>query len=334
LISKLQIIWFHREEIILNLDSVNIVKSTPPKKPMDKILGNLNKYKILYILLFPGALSYLFFNYIPIYGILVAFKKYMLLKGIFASPWAPDHGFGYFIMLFKAEPFWRSVVNTIILSGGRIIFIFPIPIILAILLNELGQPLYKRAVQSVLYLPYFLSWVVIFGLVYSMFSVTAGFTGRLWGHAAPQIISNADVFRPLIFLTSIWKNSGYGTIIYLAAIAGIDPTYYESAYMDGANRFKQIIYVTLPLLRYAIVIMLILSLGSIMQSGFDQIFNFLDNSTLKVGEVIDTYIWRTGLQNGNYEIAAAAQLFQGIINMILLFSANKLAKVIGEEGIY
>lgn len=316
----------------MNID--NTATIVPAKKNLSKFLDNIKKYRILYILLFPGALSYLLFNYIPIYGILVAFKKYMLLKGIFASPWAPDHGFGYFIMLFKADPFWQAVVNTIILSGGRIIFIFPIPIILAILLNELSQPLYKRAVQSVLYLPYFLSWVVIFGLVYSMFSVTAGFTGKLLGHAAPQIISNPDAFRPLIFLSSIWKNSGYGTIIYLAAIAGIDPTYYESAYMDGANRFKQIIYVTLPLLRYAIVIMLILSLGSIMQSGFDQIFNFLDNGTLKVGEVIDTYIWRTGLQNGNYEIAAAAQLFQGIINMILLFSANKLAKVIGEEGIY
>lgn len=301
----------------------------------NKLWHRILNYKYIYILILPGILFFIIFSYIPMYGIILAFKKFMYNKGIMGSPWV---GLENFRMLFKNADFWNAVKNTVIISFGKIIFGFPVPIILALLLNELKNAKFKKFTQTILYLPHFISWVIIAGLVYNLFSVTNGAVSKLLyiglGKEPVKILGNPTYFRPLVYLTSIWKGAGWGTIIYLAAISGVNPELYESAVLDGAGRFKQAIYITIPSLAFAISVNLILSLGGVMSAGFDQIFNLYDPGVYKVGDIIDTYVYRMGIQDAKYEMSTAVGLFKSIINCILLVSANKITILLGQEGLY
>jgi len=308
-----------------------------PKKNKNimSALTKIIKYRYLYLMLLPGITLYLVFSYAPMYGIILAFKKFMYNKGILGSPWVGLENFRY---IFHYEEFWTAFRNTIIISFGRLITGFPAPIILALLLNELRNERFKRVIQSVLYLPHFLSWIIIYGIVFNLISSNSGVVAKVlmshFGIKMTPILGNPKYFRPLIYITSIWKGAGWGTIIYLAAIAGINPELYESAIIDGANRFKQCLYITLPSMKYAILVLLILNMGGIMDAGFDQIFNFYDPATYEVGDIIDTFVYRLGITGGRYEISTAVGLFKSVINCILLVTANKIVSLLGEEGLF
>jgi len=300
-----------------------------------RLWREISNYKYIYMLILPGILFFIIFSYTPMYGIILAFKKFMYNKGITGSPWV---GFTNFDVLFRNADFWRAVKNTLIISFGNILFGFPVPIILSLMLNELRSFKFKKVSQTVLYLPHFISWVIMAGLIYNMFSVTNGAVGKVmyswFGIEPARILGNPACFRTLVYISNIWKNSGWGTIIYLAAISGVNPELYESAVLDGASRFKQMIYITLPSLAFAISINLILDMGGVMNAGFDQIFNLYDPGVYKVGDIIDTYVYRIGIQNAQYEMSTAVGLFKSVINCILLVTANKITNMLGQEGLF
>lgn len=308
---------------------------SPKAKKRSKFWREFSNYKYVYLLILPGILFFLIFTYAPMYGIILAFKKFMYNKGISGSPWV---GLDNFKLLFKNADFWIATKNTLIISFGKILIGFPVPIILSLMLNELKSIKFKKLTQTVLYLPHFISWVIMAGLVYNMFSVTNGAVGKilysLFSIEPTRILGNPVYFRPLVYLSSIWKSAGWGTIIYLAAISGVNPELYESAVLDGASRFKQIIYITIPCLTFAIAINLILDVGGVMNAGFDQIFNLYDPGVYKVGDIIDTYVYRMGIQNARYEMSTAVGLFKSIINCVLLVTANKISNMLGQEGLY
>lgn len=300
-----------------------------------ELFRKIYRYKAFYIMIAPGIIFFLIFHYAPLYGIILAFKKFMYNQGITGSPWV---GLDNFRVLMSDNEFWRAFKNTVIISLGKILTGFPAPIILSLLLNELRNQKYKRVIQSILYLPHFLSWIILSGLIFNMFSFTSGTLNKILvgylGLEPIKIIGNDKFFRPLVYLSHIWKTAGWGTIVYLAAISGIDPSIYESAVIDGAGRFKQMIHITIPSLRYAIITLLILDLGHVMNAGFDQIFNLYDPGTYNVGDIIDTYVYRLGIISSKFEISTAVGLFKSIINCLFLITANSIIKRLGEEGLY
>jgi len=290
------------------------------------------KHKELYLLILPGLTVLLIFSYGPMYGLQLAFRDFRIVDGIWGSRWI---GLDHFRLMTGHPDFLSAFRNTILISFNMLLWGFPAPIILALMLNELRSTRFKKFTQSVLYLPFFLSWVVMAGIIFALFSSSIGIFNRLllhWGHETWHIIGNPNVFRPLLYSSAIWKDVGWGTIIYMAAIAGIDQNLYEASYIDGASRFKQCLYITLPSLKYAIIILLILRVGGMMNSNFDQIINLISVSTRPTGDVIDTLVFRMGLEDGRFDVATAIGLFRQSINFVLLFTANWIAKLLGEEG--
>lgn len=296
------------------------------------IIQQIIKYKYLYALLLPGLFLIILFSYVPMYGVQLAFKDFMYNKGIWDSPWV---GLKHFRLLFRNPEFITVLWNTIWISFNQLLWGFPAPIILSLLLNELRRKRFKRIAQSILYLPHFISWIIIAGLIFNLFSSTTGVINKVlvsFGISPAIIIGNPDVFRPLLYISAIWKGIGWGTIIYMAAIAGIDSELYEAAVIDGASRFQQMIRITIPSLQYAIVVLLILAVGGLMNSNFNQIFNLMGPATRKVGEVIDTYVYRQGIVNAKFDFATAVGLFKQVINCVLLFTTNWIVKKLGQEG--
>lgn len=296
------------------------------------IIQIINKYKYLYLLILPGLFLTILFSYVPMYGIQLAFKDFMYNKGIWGSPWV---GFKHFRFLFKNPEFKLVLKNTIWISLNHLIWGFPAPLILALLLNELKNKNFKRVTQTILYLPHFISWIIMAGIIFNLFSTTTGAINKVlvsWDLSPVVIMGNPTVFRPMLYISSIWKGAGWGTIIYMAGISGIDQELYESAVIDGANRFEQCVYITLPSLRPTIVILLILGVGGLMNSNFDQIFNLISPTTRPVGEVIDTYVYKMGIVNARYDFTTAVGLFKQVINCALLFLTNWIVKMLGEEG--
>jgi putative aldouronate transport system permease protein len=288
----------------------------------------------LYLMLLPGILYFVIFKYIPLLGSVIAFQDYNIYKGFLKSDWV---GFQWFEQLVTYPQFKRLIANTIILSFYQIIFAFPAPIILACLLNELRHFALKRMVQTFLYLPHFLSWTIVYGLVYMMFSSQTGFVNLVlawFGHEPIGFLQMPEYFRTLLISSGIWKEMGWSTIIFLAALAGISPSYYEAAKIDGAGRWKQFVYVTLPGLLPAIVILLLLKIGSVLDVGFEQVYLFLNPATLRVGEVLDTYAYRQGILAGQYSITTAIGLFKSIIGFTLLVTTNRISKAVSGEGLF
>lgn len=299
-----------------------------------KTVNNLVKYKYIYALILPGMLFYLLFSYGPMYGVILAFKTYMYNMTIWESPWV---GLNNFVYLFGNSGFWRAFKNTLIISFGKILICFPAPILLALLLNEIRRERYKKLVQSILYMPHFFSWVIVAGMIMSLFSSSIGAVTRVMasiGAEMPQILGNPETFRGLVFFSEMWKTAGWGTIIYLAALSGVDPTLYEAADMDGAGRFRKMWYITLPSLKYAVFILLILQVGGVMEAGFDQIFNLYSIPTYIKGDILDTYIYRMGLVSSRFEISTAVGLFKSVINCMMLLLADRITKYFGEEGLF
>ncbi|NOU88360.1 ABC transporter permease subunit [Paenibacillus sp. LMG 31460] len=303
--------------------------STKPVTKLGRQWREWSKHKYYFVLLLPGLAYFALFHYWPMAGITVAFKDFRLLEGIMGSPWA---GLKWFRILFEAPDFWTAMKNTIIISFYKLIFNFPAPIVLALLLNEVYNSTFKRWVQTIVYFPHFLSWVILGGILFSLFSSGSGLISFLGMKTSP--LMDPGSFRSFLVLSEMWKEMGWGTIIYLAAISGINPELYEAARMDGANRFHLVRYITLPSITNTIVILLILRTGQILHVGFEQIFILYNPLVFDVSDVLDTYVYRLGLTMGRYSFATAAGLFQSFVGLLLLLVTNGVARRMGERGIW
>jgi len=289
-----------------------------------------------YILLLPAFILLVVFHYWPMYGVTLAFKSFQFKQGILGSPWV---GFSHFNELFRGLYFTRALRNTVIISLMRIIISFPMPIVLSIMLNELSSNKYKRIVQTVSYFPHFISWIIIGGILNQILSPTRGIINSiivLLGGDSIHFMADNSTFRWVLIISGIWKSVGWGTVVYLAAISGLDTEMYEASRIDGASRFQQILYITLPGMSSMIILLFILNLGQILDAGFDQIFNLYSPSVYETADIIDTYVYRIGLQSMEYSRATAAGLFKNIIGFMLVFGSNYVAKKLsgGERGIF
>ncbi|CAN7703805.1 ABC transporter permease subunit [Paenibacillus sp. LjRoot153] len=297
-------------------------------------LRYINKKKYLYILLIPAVVYFLIFNYVPMYGIIIAFKDFNFSKGIVGSPWI---GFENFRYMFGLSDFYTVFWNSLYLSFLRLVFGFPFPILLALLLNEMGNRTYQRITQTIIYLPHFISWVVIGGILVNFLSPSWGVVNiflKQFGFEPVFFLADTNYFRPLVILSSMWKESGWESILYLAAMVGINTELYEAASIDGANRFQRILYVTLPGIKSTIIILLILRLGHIMGNGFEQIFVLQNPLNLSVSEVFETYVYRVGLIGGRFSFGTTVGLFTSVIGLIFLLASNQIAKWMKEDGIW
>ena len=291
-----------------------------------------NRY--LYILLLPCVIYFIIFNYVPMYGLILAFKDFKFSRGIFGSPWV---GFENFKYLFGLDRFYEVLKNSLFLSGLKLLFYFPIPIVLALAMNEIPFIFYKRTSQTLIYLPYFISWVVIGGILLNLLSPMWGPVNAIiksLGGDAVFFMGDAKYFRGIAIVSNIWKNAGWDTIIYLAAVTSIDPELYQAATIDGASRLQRIWYITLTGIRATIVILLLLNIGNILNNGFEQIFILQNGSNILVSEVFETYTYRLGLINGRFSFAITVGFFSSIVGFTLLIIANAVAKLMGEKGIF
>ncbi len=294
----------------------------------------LKRKKYLYIMLIPGVFYFLIFHYVPMYGVLIAFKDFSFKKGILGSDWIGLKNFRY---MFQLDNFYTVFKNSISLSLLRIVFTFPIPILLALLMNDIKNARYQKFLQTLFYLPHFVSWVVIGSILVNFLSPVNGVINniiRMLGGEPIFFLAENKYFSPIVVITSIWKDAGWGTIIYLAAITGISGEMYEAAKIDGANKIKCLLYITLPCIKSTIVTMLILRLGSIMNNGFEQIFILQNARNLGVSEVFETYTYRLGLLNGRYSFATTVGLFTSVVGIIFLLASNMISKKLGEEGLW
>ena len=296
----------------------------------------------LYILMIPGILYMLIFNYTPMAGLVMAFEDFSPYNGdtaiqaLFGSPFA---GLKYFEKLFTGPDFWRLLRNTLAISLANLIFAFPAPIILALLLNELRCKWFKRFSQTLVYIPHFVSIVIVAALTYQLFSTTDGVAYHMLVQVfgkqnAPDIMSDPKLFSTMIVGQNLWKETGYGTIIYLAALSSVDTQLYEAAKIDGAGRWQLMWHVTLPAIRGTIILMLIMKVGSLLNTGYEQIFLMQNAMNRSVSDVFDTYIYTKGIVNGQYSLATAAGLFKSIVSMVMVVGANKIAKLFGESDLY
>lgn len=299
------------------------------------LLRDLKRTKGKYLMILPGLIFVFVFSYMPMYGVILAFKDYKIKSGILYSAWCGLENFSRF---FTRDVAWDVIGNTLFIGVTQLLITFPVPIILALLLNELKHKKFKKAVQSVIYLPHFVSWIIMYSLMFSLFSITGGAVNKLlisMGGTPMNILSDPDSFYGMLYGTSIWKEAGWGTIIYMAAISGVDMELYEASRIDGANRFQQCLYITLPCIAFSITTMLILNVGSIMGSNFDQIMNLrTDATSTTVAQVIDTYIYDMGVTKGEYDLSTAIGLFQQAVNCILVFGSNYIVKKMSGEGFF
>ena len=297
------------------------------------IIKEIFKNKYIYIMLLPVIAYFVIFHYVPMYGIVIAFKDFRAGMGILKSPWA---GLKHFRIFFNSYYSWRIIRNTFLLNLYDTIFAFPAPIILAILLNELHSERYKKIVQTVSYLPYFISIVLVVGFIGTFFSQDGIINNTLMELGMHRISFTIQPgwFRPLYIGSGIWQNVGWGSIIYLAAISGIDPQLYESATIDGAGRFKKVIHITIPLLIPTIIILLIFQFGGMMSVGFEKVFLMYNPATYDTADVISTFIYRSAFGNSQYSYSTAIGLFNNIINFVLLVSANYASRKMTENSLW
>ncbi|SHE12618.1 sn-glycerol-3-phosphate transport system permease protein ugpA [Chlamydia abortus] len=295
---------------------------------------NLKRTWPIYMMILPGFLFFIIFKYIPMAGIMIAFQNYDPFLGFWGSKWV---GFENFERLFTTRDFWPLMANTMILSALDIVFFFPMPIILAVLLNEVRIKWFKVMTQTIFYAPHFLSWVVIVAITVVLFATRDGGINILLrdlGFNTIEPLTTPGGFRITWILHNIWQGTGWGAIIFLAAIAGVDPNLYEAASIDGAGRLRQIWHITLPAIRGVIIILFILRLGSFMDIGFEHVLLLQNPLNMQTSDIFDTFIYRTGILMGNFSFTTAVGMFKGIIGLILVVGANKAVKKLGEEGIF
>ncbi|WP_394910793.1 ABC transporter permease [uncultured Robinsoniella sp.] len=289
---------------------------------------SIKSNRMLLFMMIPGVVYFVVFCYGPMYGVVLAFKEFRITDGILGSPWA---GFQYFEQAFKDPYFWKTVFNTLIISFAKLIVGFPAPIIFAILINELIHPRFKKVVQTFAYLPHFMSWVILGGIFFSLLSINGPINSILefFGMEKVMFMGSKEHFRGILVLSEVWKSFGWGSVLYFAAIAGIDQEMYEASKMDGANKIQNIVYIILPAIFPVICINLILSLSGILNGGFDQVFNLYSDSVYEVADIIDTYVYRLGLKNMQYSLSTAIGLFKSVIGLIMIVLVNFIVKKVG-----
>jgi putative aldouronate transport system permease protein len=287
----------------------------------------------LYIMCVPGIIYFALFRYWPMWGITIAFKDYNIWRGWSGSPWV---GFRHFEFLFSDPQFPRLLSNTLMLSFLSIVFAFPAPILLALMLNEIRKQWFKRSIQTAVYMPHFVSWVIVYSITFVLLETRGPINGLLvsLGGERTAFLTSISAFRPIVIIQTIWKESGWGTIVFLAALAGVDMEQYEAAIVDGAGRFRQVWHITLPAIRSVIVILMILRMGNVLDNSFDQLFLLGNAGNRSVSDVFDIFTYREGIINGRFSYTTAIGLFKSVVGMILIFGSNKVAKMAGESGIF
>ncbi|MBW4080022.1 sugar ABC transporter permease [Paenibacillus sp. S150] len=305
--------------------------STTARRPSGILWKEIVKHKYLYLLLTPLVIFYIIFSYIPMYGVLLAFKEFDYSKGIIGSPW--NH-FANFSAVFGNPDFWTAFRNTILISMGRLIIEFPIPIVLALLLNEISKGRLTRVFQTVFTFPHFISWVVLSGIIIGIFSDQGLYNQvlTLFGAEKASVLTSGPGFTVVLFISNIWKEAGWSCILYLAAIAGINPELYEAVSVDGANRFQQMRAITWPVLKSTAAILLILAVGNVMNGGFDQIFNLYNSAVYAYSDIIDTFVYRSAFTDATgFGFSTTVGLLKSAINFALLFGANYIVVRFGKE---
>ncbi len=289
--------------------------------------------RMFHLMLLPGMIMLFLFVFVPLFGSLMAFQNYVPAKGIFGSKWV---GLDNFQFIFSLPDSRQVFVNTLVIAFAKLIFNIIVPVSFAILLNEITVGICKKFFQTVVYLPHFLSWVVLATVVTNMFSLSGPFNALVtaFGGEPVQFLADNNWFRQVIVATDVWKEFGYNSVVYLAALTGIDLGLYEAASIDGANRFVQTLHITLPSLMPTIILMTALNLGNILNAGFDQIFNLYNPIVYETGDIIDTYVYRIGMVERQYSIGTAVGLFKSVISFLLIMGANKGAKKLTGSGIF
>jgi putative aldouronate transport system permease protein len=311
--------------------TVRVPDRSPRKR---KLWATMLRYRWLYLLLAPGAVYFAVFKYAPMYGAIIAFEDYVPFLGMSHSKWV---GLAQFQRFFNDPDFFRLLANTLILAGLSLVIAFPLTIVMALILNEMRIMVLKRTVQTLIYIPHFLAWTVVASLTYLLFAQGAGPLQHLVNAMLGtdiNFLSDPAWFRPIIVLQDIWKNTGWGTIIFLAALATVDQEQYEAAVIDGAGRFQRVWHVTLPSIRGTIIIMLILQMGQILNTGFEQIYLMTNSLNRQVADVFDTYVYFVGITQGAYSYATAVGLFKAVVGVVLILGANWLSKRFNQDGIF
>lgn len=295
-----------------------------------KILSNKEKY----LLVLPGMIWYVIFAYIPIYGLTLAFKRFIARDGIFGSPWI---GLANFENVFQDPAFLQSIYTTLRINAGRLIFVFPFPILLALIINEVRLGRTKKVLQSVFTFPHFLSWVIVSSVMINVLGQNGllnSLMDMLFGAGPIRFLGTPSYFQPIVYLTDMWKSAGWSAIIYMAAISGIDSEQYEAAEIDGSSRLQRMWHITLPGIKPTMVVLFILAVGNLMTGGFEQIFNLSNPATIRVAEILDMYIYRITFRGSvDFSFSAAVALFRSVVNLLLLFTADRVIKRIGGTGL-
>lgn len=328
--NKLEKIKLERK---IKKETKEYIESLNPKSKKQKInefFYNIYKHKFFYLILIPSIVLLIIFAYRPMYGIVIAFKNFSPKKGIMGSPWV---GLDNFERVFELDMFWQAFRNTIVINFLKLIFGFPLSILLAIMINAVKNKVFKNITQTLVYLPHFVSWVVVAGIIFSLFDERSGSLYKILSQFMNiNIFGDGKQFVAMLVVSDIWKEVGWGAIIYLAALSGVSEDLYEAADLDGANKIQQLFNVTLPQILPTISIMLILRVGGLIGGGFDQIYNLYNSTVYEYADVLDTFIYRYGIGDGQFEVGTAIGLFSNIINIILLLSANKVVDVINKVG--
>lgn len=326
--------FFKDKDMVIKPDTSN---DDPNFKPIKRsFFQELKRYRVFYLMLLPAIIYFIIFNYWPMLGNILAFRKFSFNSGMFGTGWV---GLEYFVDFFTDRETPRYLLNTFIISVLKLFVYLPFPIMLALIFNEIKNVRMRSFFQSISYLPYFISWVVVIGILNKLFAPNTGMVNdllRSWGVSDGSTfwIMEDSFFYPAMWGTYTWKNIGWDSIIYFAAIMGISPSLYEAASIDGANRWKQTIHVTLPGIRRTIIILFIISLGGILSAGFEQVYLMQNPGNYSVSEIIDTYIVKTGLEQAKYGPATAVGLVQGLAGLILTVIANKMADKLGDNSVW
>ena len=295
---------------------------------------NIRRDKALLLIVLPVVIHYLIFVYYPMYGNIIAFKDYSPVLGINGSEWV---GFKYFLQFFRSPYFWRVLRNTLLISCYSILWGFPIPIIFALMTNDLRNGIFKRVVQAVSYIPYFISTVIICGMLVNFLSPSNGIVNtiiELFGGKPINFLMEPGWFRTVFIASGIWQGFGWSSIIYLAALTGINPELYEAATMDGASKLQQVIHVSVPCILPTIIVTFIMQIGTLMSVGYEKLILLYNPVTLDVADVISSYVYRTGLVEANYSFGSAVGLFNSVINLLLVFLANRISKKVSEVSLW
>lgn len=316
-------------------NAVNTKAPVPQKKQKAGVY--LKRYWQLYALLALPMLYLLVFKYIPMVYIQIAFKKYSIVQSVWEMPWAANNGLEYFIKAFNNKDFINALRNTLVLNLMDLVIGFPIPIIFALILNELVFKKFKRVVQTIAYMPHFLSWIIIYGLALQLFAPSTGFVNMILtglGFETVPFLNDSGHWRWTYIFLGVWQSFGWNSIVYLAAIAGINSELYEAASVDGAGRFKKMWHITLPGIKSTIVVLLVMNLGNILGSGFDRPFALQNNLVMDVAEVLSTFIYKYGIKSLQFSMTTAVGLFQSLVCVIFLLLANWISRRLGERGIW